>query len=993
MLFFLRFFFSLSLFYSFLFCSHAVDSSPSEQTVSSDTESNPKTVISGDKERANCYVKWELSNLSAEPMISGQDWRVEYDVKLLSYYLSNYAPFQSGGSQTEQEPVLHSEPTGRCVLVTSESYVTSVKAVWSDYMTGIYVYAYPVNGSGVSYINRLSGGGIQPKQKMVKGDSLRISSIQPGQTWARKGMTLMGPLPPGKYNIRIESGNNGFSADLKDIEVLSFEEDEPEAGELDDQAIKDILVNYFMAAEEVTRTGNLSHLERYAAKEALKIEGRIAQRKIEYLKQVGTICVNFWFKVHGLQKMFDYDRVGQDTFQVKFYLDRDITYRKKNGKERVSQLRQASHAATLERLTDSQGRKVWKVTEVLFWEGPLTEQDLPAIATEELKKNSETVVYPFWEYDIDNPDSTKNLKEYIDRHWGPTSENYNKEFHFHGSDCTNWVSQILIKGGRPQYILNNTQPQKQLENWYYNEKEAGHKAPDYQKTQESHTFIRSNALYQHLKLYESYCTCSEDDKFGQTLSTGDLIFVDYKPNFIFLKGRKDHTYVVYENDDEILVSSHSNSRHKDSFFVSIKPYVEENYGKNYKIGWRYCKFNNKIKNEIKNMINLIFRAIFGLSRDRLYMADTEVTQAQWEQVMGYNNSYPKHPHYPVNFVNWNEIQEFIKKLEKMEGGKYKYRLPTEKEWLYTARAGATTDYHFGNSSSELKNYAWYRDNSGNSPHIVGQLKPNAFGMFDMHGNVAELLSDVDQFGYKKVINCSYDEGADYCKFSHVTTFNPEGRDFNVGFRLVLSPSSLPPQDELPQPQPPQVPPTEEPPSTPPTAPPTDEPPHQEEPPSVPPVTPPSSPNPPETPTTPPPDAPNPPENIPPQTMPVPELSGIPGSFSSKSFVVQVLNRPASTNDVRFLLRAKVDDKGLSIVNSHSASSFIVSFTKKYTSCHKTSGTNMGYPKTGTVKNISVRFDRLIGSGSNLVITNGPSTDFSYKFGGIETHPGQGWSCQ
>ena len=91
-------------------------------------------------------------------------------------------------------------------------------------------------------------------------------------------------------------------------------------------------------------------------------------------------------------------------------------------------------------------------------------------------------------------------------------------------------------------------------------------------------------------------------------------------------------------------------------------------------------------------------------------------------------------------VSWNDAQDFINKLNKKEAGN-KYRLPTEAEWEYAARAGSTGDYCFGDDSDQLGDYAWYGSNSGGSTHPVGTKKPNALGLYDMHGNVYEWCFD------------------------------------------------------------------------------------------------------------------------------------------------------------------------------------------------------------------------------------------------------------
>jgi formylglycine-generating enzyme required for sulfatase activity len=124
-----------------------------------------------------------------------------------------------------------------------------------------------------------------------------------------------------------------------------------------------------------------------------------------------------------------------------------------------------------------------------------------------------------------------------------------------------------------------------------------------------------------------------------------------------------------------------------------------------------------------------------------YLGETEVTQKQWETVMGTNPSKYKSLYKPVEKVNWNDTQEFIKRLNEKEG-KNVFRLPTEAEWEYAARAGSTTLYSYGDKPKELIDYAWFGDEGyGGATHEVAKKIPNPWGLYDMHGNVWEWVQD------------------------------------------------------------------------------------------------------------------------------------------------------------------------------------------------------------------------------------------------------------
>jgi formylglycine-generating enzyme required for sulfatase activity len=117
------------------------------------------------------------------------------------------------------------------------------------------------------------------------------------------------------------------------------------------------------------------------------------------------------------------------------------------------------------------------------------------------------------------------------------------------------------------------------------------------------------------------------------------------------------------------------------------------------------------------------------------MQTTEVTQAEWRSVMGNDPSHFQGDDLPVDQVSWQDAQDFIRHLNKLDPGKG-YRLPTEAEWEYACRAGST-DRGF----PDLDEVAWWHKNSEDQTHPVAQKQPNAWGLYDMIGNVWELCAD------------------------------------------------------------------------------------------------------------------------------------------------------------------------------------------------------------------------------------------------------------
>ena len=116
-----------------------------------------------------------------------------------------------------------------------------------------------------------------------------------------------------------------------------------------------------------------------------------------------------------------------------------------------------------------------------------------------------------------------------------------------------------------------------------------------------------------------------------------------------------------------------------------------------------------------------------------WMGKYEVTKAQYERVMGKNPSHSGDSKHPVSGVRWDDAVSFCRELSRSSGATY--HLPTEAEWEYACRAGTTTRFYTGDSDSDLDRAGWYDGNSGLRTHTIGEKEPNAWGLYDMHGNV------------------------------------------------------------------------------------------------------------------------------------------------------------------------------------------------------------------------------------------------------------------
>lgn len=188
-----------------------------------------------------------------------------------------------------------------------------------------------------------------------------------------------------------------------------------------------------------------------------------------------------------------------------------------------------------------------------------------------------------------------------------------------------------------------------------------------------------------------------------------------------------------------------------------------------------------------------------------YLGRTEVTQGQWEAIMGTDPWNAKQyvkvgAEFPATYISWDDAQEFCKKLSAKEGKLY--RLPSEAEWEYACRGGTTTAFSFGKDATDLREHAWFDENGGNYPREAGKKKENPLGLFDMHGNVFEWCEDHFSSrligGRDPVLYAGgtvgvarggcFMFGAEYCRSASRYMSDHSSRRGSIGFRVVLDSS-------------------------------------------------------------------------------------------------------------------------------------------------------------------------------------------------------------
>ena len=194
-----------------------------------------------------------------------------------------------------------------------------------------------------------------------------------------------------------------------------------------------------------------------------------------------------------------------------------------------------------------------------------------------------------------------------------------------------------------------------------------------------------------------------------------------------------------------------------------------------------------------------------------WMGKCEVTQGEYHAVMGINPShFIGEPARPVEKVSWQQAVEYCSKLtarEQLAGrlpAGYAYRLPTEVEWEYACRAGTTTRFSYGDDPgySRLTDYAWFTGNAGSTPHPVGGKRPNAWGLYDMHGNVWEWCLDHwsgpagnddsnppggRTSSLRSARGGSWLYDGRFCRSANRDDYYISNRCSDVGFRVVLAP--------------------------------------------------------------------------------------------------------------------------------------------------------------------------------------------------------------
>jgi formylglycine-generating enzyme required for sulfatase activity len=191
------------------------------------------------------------------------------------------------------------------------------------------------------------------------------------------------------------------------------------------------------------------------------------------------------------------------------------------------------------------------------------------------------------------------------------------------------------------------------------------------------------------------------------------------------------------------------------------------------------------------------KPIHEVTLSRFYIGQFTVTQKEWEAVMGSNPSEDQGDNLPITHVSWNDVQEFIAKLNLQTD--MQYRLPTEAEWEYAARGGNQSNGFEYAGSNNVDEVAWHRGNCNDTLFPIGQKKPNELGLYDMSGNVFEWCEDwygdypstpqmnpkgPDTGKWRILRGGSWDDHSQYCRINYRSNLDPNARYNFIGFRLA-----------------------------------------------------------------------------------------------------------------------------------------------------------------------------------------------------------------
>lgn len=266
----------------------------------------------------------------------------------------------------------------------------------------------------------------------------------------------------------------------------------------------------------------------------------------------------------------------------------------------------------------------------------------------------------------------------------------------------------------------------------------------------------------------------ESERELAVLERDSSAFKNFKPELDRLKRQLDEIRNNHENEEEKeLQRAKEHSKQEIARIVREKKAIEAEEKQKGPIPW-------------------LLASMIPIPERDFLMGRYEVTQSQWNAIMSKNWSFFKGSDLPVEMVELKDCQEFVRKLNShpvvMASG-MTFRLPTEDEWEYACRAGSTGDYCFLEGGMEiteetLGQVAWTADNSGGKTHAVGQKKPNAFGLYDMLGNVQEWT----QSSY--ILGGYYDGSISRCtSASFGKLYSSSKRDCSLGFRLCADPKT------------------------------------------------------------------------------------------------------------------------------------------------------------------------------------------------------------